>query len=96
MLQKKQGRCAQEIELYQKEHHKKLNRKVIDEISKAGATSRKEKMAIWRRVTRDEYENETEAVKTAVKGEYEKQKAKAKEAKKTRIITERSPEDIAE
>ena len=53
-------------------------------------------MEVRRRVTQNEYENELEAVKTAVKEEYEKQK-EAKEAKMSRSssVAERSPEDIA-
>jgi hypothetical protein len=97
MLQKNPGRCPQEIELYQKEHGEKLNQKVSDEINKAGATSRKERMGIRRHVTQNEYENESEAVKTVVREEYEKQKKEAKEAKMSRSssVAERSPEDIA-
>jgi hypothetical protein len=97
MLQKNSGQRPQEIELYQKEHGEKLNQKVSDEIDKAGATSRKEKMGIRRRVTQNKYENESEAVKTAVREEYEKQKKEAKEVKMGRSssIAERSPEDIA-
>jgi hypothetical protein len=41
MLQKNQGRCPQEIEVYQKEHGEKLNQKVSDKIDKADATSRR-------------------------------------------------------
>ena len=96
MLQKNPGRCPQEIELYQKEHGEKLNQKVSDKINKAGATSRKERMGIRRHVTQNEYENESEAVKTVVREEYEKQK-EAKEAKMSRSssVAERSPKDIA-
>jgi Arc/MetJ-type ribon-helix-helix transcriptional regulator len=70
---------------------------VSDEIDKAGATSHKEKMGIQRCVTQNEYENESEAVKTTVREEYEKQKKEAKEAKMgcSSSIAERSPEDIA-
>jgi Arc/MetJ-type ribon-helix-helix transcriptional regulator len=70
---------------------------VSDEINKAGATSRKEKMGIRRRVTQNVYENESEAVKTTVREEYEKQKKEAKEAKMgcSSSIAECSPEDIA-
>jgi Arc/MetJ-type ribon-helix-helix transcriptional regulator len=70
---------------------------VSDEINKAGVTSRKEKMEIRRRVTQNEYENESEAVKTAVREEYEKQKKGVKEVKMSHSssIAERSPEDIA-
>jgi hypothetical protein len=46
MLQKNQGRCPQEIKVYQKEHGEKLNQKVSDEIDKAGATSCREKMEV--------------------------------------------------
>ena len=97
MLQKNPGRCPQEIELYQKEHGEKLNHKVSDEIDKVGVTSHREKMEVRRHVTQNEYKNESEAVKTAVKEEYEKQKKGTKEAKMScgSSIAERSPEDIA-
>jgi hypothetical protein len=97
MLQKNQGKCSQEIEIYQKEHGEKLNQKVSDEIDKAEVNSRKEKMEIQQRVTQNKYENESEAVKATVREEYEKQKKGAKEAKMSHSssIVECSPEDIA-
>ena len=54
-------------------------------------------MGTRRRVTQNEYENESEAVKTVVREEYEKQKKEAKEVKMSRSssVAERSPEDIA-
>lgn len=87
------GRSAHEIEVYQKAHGEKLNPKVTAEILKVGATSHQERMTIRRRITKDEFENETEAVKAEVRKEYERQKEEAKEARKHRDSRPRSSED---
>jgi hypothetical protein len=95
MLQKHKGRCAQEVEIYQKDHHEKINEKVAAEIAKVGSSSRSEHMEIRRRVAQSEYETESEVVKTAVREEYMRQKNAKEILKKSQDVDEHTPETYA-